>query len=263
MEQYTYIAHYGIKDMKWGVRRFQNEDGSLTPAGRLRYGVDAVRSVAESVGSLAKTEISRKGSVAVRSAKRRAVDARLKGMHALSDAKSALSVGSRIGLDEARFRVSQASKSAKKAKDRFEASQGYAAASAAFKTAASSLSGGAKEFAFGLGSMLGTQGAEAERIMRYCRQLDSKRALRVKLKSDAFRRDYEIRKNAAQNFVRAKASFGISVAEASKRRFELRNGSFGPITSGLYDEYTKFGLSNIKRDRDSTEFWRKIASGRY
>lgn len=26
--------HYGIKGMKWGVRRYQNKDGSLTPAGK-------------------------------------------------------------------------------------------------------------------------------------------------------------------------------------------------------------------------------------
>ena len=36
-EQYLY--HYGIKGQKWGVRRFQNEDMSLTPAGKERYGV--------------------------------------------------------------------------------------------------------------------------------------------------------------------------------------------------------------------------------
>lgn len=31
------IQHHGIKGQKWGVRRFQNKDGSLTPAGRIRY----------------------------------------------------------------------------------------------------------------------------------------------------------------------------------------------------------------------------------
>lgn len=32
-----YIEHHGIKGMKWGVRRYQNKDGSLTPAGKRRY----------------------------------------------------------------------------------------------------------------------------------------------------------------------------------------------------------------------------------
>lgn len=32
-----YIQHYGIFGMRWGVRRFQNKDGSLTDAGRRRY----------------------------------------------------------------------------------------------------------------------------------------------------------------------------------------------------------------------------------
>lgn len=33
----TYLAHFGIKGMKWGVRRYRNPDGSLTESGRARY----------------------------------------------------------------------------------------------------------------------------------------------------------------------------------------------------------------------------------
>ena len=33
----NYIAHHGILGQKWGVRRYQNEDGTLTPEGRERY----------------------------------------------------------------------------------------------------------------------------------------------------------------------------------------------------------------------------------
>lgn len=36
--QDDYLQHYGIKGMHWGIRRFQNADGSLTSAGKKRYG---------------------------------------------------------------------------------------------------------------------------------------------------------------------------------------------------------------------------------
>lgn len=32
-----YLIHYGVKGQKWGVRRYQYADGSLTPVGRKRY----------------------------------------------------------------------------------------------------------------------------------------------------------------------------------------------------------------------------------
>ena len=35
------LTHHGTKGMKWGIRRYQNKDGSLTPEGRQRYSNDA------------------------------------------------------------------------------------------------------------------------------------------------------------------------------------------------------------------------------
>lgn len=34
----NYLEHHGIKGQQWGVRRFQNDDGSYTPEGKERYG---------------------------------------------------------------------------------------------------------------------------------------------------------------------------------------------------------------------------------
>ena len=44
------LQHYGVLGMKWGVRRYQNKDGSLTAAGKIRYNgeVPAVGSSATS-----------------------------------------------------------------------------------------------------------------------------------------------------------------------------------------------------------------------
>lgn len=37
MDNHIYLAHHGIKGMKWGIRRFRNPDGTLTAAGKKRY----------------------------------------------------------------------------------------------------------------------------------------------------------------------------------------------------------------------------------
>ena len=43
----TYLAHHGILGMKWGVRRYQNYDGSLTAAGQKRYWVKSGKTITQ------------------------------------------------------------------------------------------------------------------------------------------------------------------------------------------------------------------------
>ena len=41
------ITHSGIKGMKWGIRRYQNEDGTLTDAGKVRYNANGTKKTVE------------------------------------------------------------------------------------------------------------------------------------------------------------------------------------------------------------------------
>lgn len=58
-----YLAHHGIKGQKWGLRRFQNEDGSYTQEGRERYGRNRPESStwkSSDVGALSDAELRRR-----------------------------------------------------------------------------------------------------------------------------------------------------------------------------------------------------------
>ena len=39
---YIYLQHHGVKGQRWGVRRYQNKDGSLTSAGKKRRSMSEV-----------------------------------------------------------------------------------------------------------------------------------------------------------------------------------------------------------------------------
>ena len=56
------LYHHGIKGMKWGVRRFQNKDGTLTNAGKKRYSdgvIDSTKQAIATTGSAHRTRLEK------------------------------------------------------------------------------------------------------------------------------------------------------------------------------------------------------------
>lgn len=70
------LYHWGIKGMRWGIRRYQNEDGSLTPEGRIRYGREMARldkkamKIAKKKSDLAIREERQKAKIEIRKKKK-------------------------------------------------------------------------------------------------------------------------------------------------------------------------------------------------
>lgn len=52
------LTHWGIKGMRWGVRRYQNDDGSLTAAGKKRYASE-MKTLKEKERSLKKRQAAK------------------------------------------------------------------------------------------------------------------------------------------------------------------------------------------------------------
>lgn len=66
----SYLIHFGIKGQKWGIRRFQNQDGTLTEEGLLRYkksidrGTDLISSGQTKGKVIARTALNQAGMTA-------------------------------------------------------------------------------------------------------------------------------------------------------------------------------------------------------
>lgn len=53
------LYHHGIKGMKWGIRRYQNKDGSLTPQGKKKYEKNTGKILLKSAGTEAAILVGR------------------------------------------------------------------------------------------------------------------------------------------------------------------------------------------------------------
>lgn len=60
------LYHHGILGMKWGVRRYQNKDGSLTPAGKKRYNQDGWSDDAKEASKLKKKTVNQMSNAELR-----------------------------------------------------------------------------------------------------------------------------------------------------------------------------------------------------
>lgn len=130
----SFLEHSGVKNMKWGQRRYQNPDGSLTALGRIHYGIGQ-RKVAKktkvmqsgdiktvlkyrkkltdeefdtAMNRIAKTEALRSKERAEKEAKQRAKDESKAAKDQIKLRKEALDNAKDIAKIEAKTKVKQA-----------------------------------------------------------------------------------------------------------------------------------------------------------
>ena len=62
----NYLVHHGIKGMRWGIRRFQNKDGTLTEAGKRRIQASSDKNKPRIVNGKFSAEDAARGTAALR-----------------------------------------------------------------------------------------------------------------------------------------------------------------------------------------------------
>lgn len=86
------LYHHGVKGQHWGERRYQNSDGSLTPLGRLHWGVGAARTAvaerAEQLGTASKNAAKKAGSAVKEAIRPKTLDEKLERARAKQEKQS-------------------------------------------------------------------------------------------------------------------------------------------------------------------------------
>lgn len=93
------MIHSGVKGMRWGIRRYQNKDGSLTPAGKKKYGT--------------KTNFEKVQAVRRAGEKKRTVDAARNKANARTEAEIA-KLKKKYGLEDKKTEESSSAQQKKK-----------------------------------------------------------------------------------------------------------------------------------------------------
>lgn len=87
MQYESSLWHWGIKGMKWGVRRYQNKDGTLTEAGKKRY------SSSEQIKTKSSTASKKRKQTRE---KKKEIEARQQKRKKVATALTTVSIGSHI-----------------------------------------------------------------------------------------------------------------------------------------------------------------------
>lgn len=104
MSDVVYLAHHGIKGQKWGVRRYQNSDGSYTDEGRRRRGLSDRYNA--SLSDNTKKKLKTAGKVALGVGAAAAVGY---GAYKLSGTKALRSVSKSLNKSAPRYKYSSLS----------------------------------------------------------------------------------------------------------------------------------------------------------